>query len=253
MSKIIAMASSVRFVLEGEETYVIDGRSRRLRAGEFIIVDEGVESVAKTAADATGFCVYLPFHAPDGARGFLGSPAIIGSSIDPLATLIRAYASAVAAGEARTVPENLIGLVSNGVEDFMCGFSKKRARLSHARGTSKTDIVERVERVRAFMHAHADTPLTLDDLAKEACLSRFHLARTFSEVHAVPPLRYHRSLRMEAAAKKLAHATISPTELAADLGYATLSAFTRAFRRRYGVPPSEYASQPMLIGRQTVE
>src|SRR3954466_2620672 len=50
-SRILALAPSVRYVLDGEETYTIGGRSRRIKSGEFLVVDAGVDSVARVSGE----------------------------------------------------------------------------------------------------------------------------------------------------------------------------------------------------------
>jgi len=69
-------------------------------------------------------------------------------------------------------------------------------------------------------------------------LSRFHLTRMFSEVYGAPPLSYHRQLRLDLAAIRLRLGATTPTALAHEMGYGSLSAFSRAFRSRFGFPPS---------------
>jgi AraC family transcriptional regulator len=54
------------------------------------------------------------------------------------------------------------------------------------------------------------------------------------------PLQLHRRLRLERAAWGLIHGDEPVTQLAFEAGYDTHEAFTRAFRERYGRPPSEF-------------
>lgn len=241
-SSIRALAPSVKFVLSGEEIYRIDGRTRALRPGQFLLVEAGSEFEVRTPRpDRTiGLCVYLgASQLPVAARDGLGR-VLEGSSADPLSPILSRYARLLAsrpeAGEA--LAPRIVQEVTIGAEDYVSTFANRLERLKSLKRSTRIETLQRVERARAFIHRHADRPLTLEEVAADAALSRFHLSRSFAEVHGMPPLGYHRRLRLDEAARLLKACAASPTELAERLGYGSLSAFTRAFRQTFGVPPS---------------
>lgn len=241
-STVRALAPSVKFVLSGEEVYKIDGRARAVKPGRFLLVEAGTEfEVCTPRPDETvGLCVYLGVTAsPSADRGPLGR-VIEGCGAEPLAPLLSRYARLLAerpeAGPA--LASKIVQQVTAGAEDYLSTFASRLERLSSLKRSTRIETLQRIERARAFIHDHQDRPLTLDQIAARAALSRFHLSRSFAEVHGLPPLAYHRRLRLEGAARLLKQGAASPTDLAEQLGYASLSAFTRAFRQAYGVPPS---------------
>ncbi|MFL6844418.1 MAG: helix-turn-helix transcriptional regulator [Allosphingosinicella sp.] len=242
-STVRALAPSVKFVLSGEEIYKIDGRSRAVRPGRFLLVEAGTEFEVSTARpdETVGLCVYLGVAHGSAApeRGPLGS-VIEGSGAEPLAPLLARYARLLAsqpnAGPA--LASKIVQQVTAGAEDYLATFAKRLERLTSLKRSTRIETLQRVERARAFIHEQEDRPLCLDEIASQAALSRFHLSRSFAEVHGLPPLAYHRRLRLDGAARLLRDGAASPTDLAHRLGYASLSAFTRAFRQAYGVPPS---------------
>lgn len=85
-----------------------------------------------------------------------------------------------------------------------------------------------------------DEALDLGRLARGVALSPFHFHRIFRGMVGETPLELHRRLRMERAAWSLLHHGDSVTAIAFQAGYDTHEAFTRAFRERYGCPPSEF-------------
>jgi AraC-like DNA-binding protein len=245
-SRMRALAPSVKYVLQGEETYEIDGRTRRLRAGEFMLVEAGVEFEARMASSdhAIGLCVYLGVE--DGGRDGTQAPlgrgrAIAGSRIDPLASLLANYARLLfdrpASGPA--LARRIVQEATVGAEDYLATFATRLERLGSAKQSTRIETLQRLERARCFIHDHADQAVTLHAVAREAALSRFHLTRSFAEVFGLPPLAYHRRLRLEGAARLLKSEAVSATQIAEQLGYGSLSAFTRAFRQNFGVPPSQ--------------
>jgi AraC family transcriptional regulator, activator of mtrCDE len=82
-------------------------------------------------------------------------------------------------------------------------------------------------------------PWTLDALAACANASRASLVRMFQKLAHMPPLEFLSELRLELARRKLAMSSLPLGEIAADIGYQSESAFSRAFRRRFGIPPGE--------------
>jgi AraC family transcriptional activator of mtrCDE len=82
-------------------------------------------------------------------------------------------------------------------------------------------------------------PWTLDALAERANASRASLVRMFQKVVQVPPLEFLCELRLDLARRKLAVTRLPLGDIAAEIGYQSESAFSRAFRRRFGIPPGE--------------
>lgn len=91
----------------------------------------------------------------------------------------------------------------------------------------------------SLMHAHPARRWTLDDLACEVGLSRSVLAERFTEIVGTPPLQYLARWRMQIALAGLSgNANIA--RIAADIGYESEAAFSRAFKKMMGVPPSAW-------------
>lgn len=104
--------------------------------------------------------------------------------------------------------------------------------------------------VLAHIEAHLFEPLTLGDLAAVARLSPYHFSRAFTARLGNSVMDHVRARRLEAAYMRLSGS--NPPELidlAFDCGFESQEAFTRAFRRRYGVAPGQFkrVSQPRRI------
>jgi AraC family transcriptional regulator len=243
-SALRAFAPSVKYVLQGEEVYRIDGRTRCVRPGEFLLVEAGAEFEVRTPRpdDTLGLCVYLGAGEPSPGRDeLLGIGRVIGGSpIDPLAGLLGRYARLLAARPAAgpALARRIVHEVTAGAEDYLAAFAQRLERLGSVKRSTRVETLQRIERARSFIHARAGRSVTLGEIASHAALSRFHLTRSFTEAFGLPPLAYHRRLRLDAAARLLKADAASATAIAEQLGYGSLSAFTRAFRHNFGVPPS---------------
>jgi AraC-like DNA-binding protein len=79
-------------------------------------------------------------------------------------------------------------------------------------------------------------------LAGRAHLSRDHLDRLVAGATGESPVALRRRLLLERAAWQLRAGTCSASEAAAAAGYGSLAAFSRAFTRAHGVPPSAFGA-----------
>ena len=95
-------------------------------------------------------------------------------------------------------------------------------------------------RAEAFMTAHCHEPLTRARIAAAVNLSEPHLARVFKAATGTTPLARLTALRIARAQALLLESTWSVTTIAGEVGFASFSHFSQAFKRLVGVPPSDY-------------
>ncbi len=103
-----------------------------------------------------------------------------------------------------------------------------------------------VERARELLAADPATDLSLHELADAVACSPFHLARRFRRATGIGLHAYRTRLRMALALQRLADGEEALIQLALDLGYASHSHFSAAFRTCYGLPPSR--ARELLAG-----
>ena len=109
---------------------------------------------------------------------------------------------------------------------------------------------DRLRGILDLVEESLDQPeMSGEDLAARAYLSRFHFDRLVRAAVGEPPGAFRRRLLMERAAHALAGSTAPVIEVAFDAGYGSPEAFTRAFVRAYGAPPSEYRQARRLTDR----
>jgi AraC-like DNA-binding protein len=89
------------------------------------------------------------------------------------------------------------------------------------------------------------------DLAARMYLSRFHFDRIVSSVCGETPARFRRRVLLERAAYRLITSCRSVLEVAVEAGYSSHEAFTRAFRRAYGVSPTAWRASPRRVQLST--
>ncbi len=97
-----------------------------------------------------------------------------------------------------------------------------------------------VGRALSLMHADPARAWTVDDLAREAGISRAALAKRFVDLVGDSPMQYLAGWRMHLARSLLRESNIGLAQLALRVGYESEAAFSRAFRRAVGVPPAAW-------------
>jgi AraC family transcriptional regulator len=109
------------------------------------------------------------------------------------------------------------------------------------KASTREELFRRVARGRDYLHSQALNGATLDDTAREACVSTFHFHRVFTLLFGITPHEYVTRIRMEAAADLLkSRQDLTVTEVASQVGFASATSFSRLFLRRFGVSPLEF-------------
>jgi len=93
------------------------------------------------------------------------------------------------------------------------------------------------------MHERITDPWTVAQLAKEAALSRSAFFERFSRAVGVTPMEYLLRWRMAMAKNLLRRKEGGVAEVAERVGYGSASAFSAAFTRHVGLPPTRYARE----------
>ncbi len=99
---------------------------------------------------------------------------------------------------------------------------------------------DRVERTKELLARDVSNPPTLEALGQEVGCSPFYLSRIFSREVGLTIPQFLRNLRMERAAELLRSGRYNVTEAATEVGYASLSHFSKAFCETIGCCPALY-------------
>ena len=102
----------------------------------------------------------------------------------------------------------------------------------------KTALV--LDETRRYMEEHLDEHLTIPTLSRRALLSATTFKKGFHRMYGLPVHTWLRQRRMERAAKLLQDSSLSVLGVAQAVGYGSVSQFSAAFRRQYGLTPAQY-------------
>ena len=100
-----------------------------------------------------------------------------------------------------------------------------------------------VGRALALMHEQPAREWSVDDLAGQVGLSASALRQRFSDLLGQPPMQYLTRWRLALAAAMLRSSDRAIAQVAQEFGYESESAFNRAFKREFDVPPAAWRRQ----------
>ena len=100
-------------------------------------------------------------------------------------------------------------------------------------------LYRRVVRAKVFIDAQFSSALDLDNIADEACFSKFHFVRLFRSIYGRTPHQYLTDVRVRNAKDLLTNgATVA--RACYSVGFDSISTFTGLFKRRVGFTPAAY-------------
>ncbi|NRF64028.1 AraC family transcriptional regulator [Vibrio coralliilyticus] len=117
-----------------------------------------------------------------------------------------------------------------------------------------SNAFSRISKVLSYIHQHVSEPLSLDDIARQSCWSRWQLQRVFQTETGMAVATYVRELKLSQAAERLIDSTDRVIDIALELGFSSEISFSRSFKQVFGVSPRAYRKQGLRTGlRKPIE
>lgn len=98
-----------------------------------------------------------------------------------------------------------------------------------------------------YIERNLENKITLEDLAENTFLSKYHFHRIFNEATGVSVMEYIRRRRLIHAAERLTGTSDGITDIAMEYQFDSLDGFSRAFKRYYGISPGKYRKNNKLF------
>lgn len=108
---------------------------------------------------------------------------------------------------------------------------------------------ERIKIMISFIEAHFQQPVTLQEIAASAAISKSECIRCFSRSIGRTPIQFLKEFRLQKAAVLLYSTDMSIGDIAFSCGFSEMSYFTRSFRAQYAVTPTEYRQKKLQLIR----
>ncbi len=98
----------------------------------------------------------------------------------------------------------------------------------------RAQVMVRLQRARHYLEANCDRNVCIADLAELTNFSHWYFTKTFHRVYGESPKKYATRMRLERAHELLRRSDAAIGEVAAACGFESHSAFSRAYRQRFG-------------------
>lgn len=227
------------FCLDGKGELQIASERVPLEKGDFFLINPGVEHTERsTESDPLSYIVI-------GASGvrFLSDGT---SSKLPLYRIIKSRNSA---REFEPYFQDILREVSREREGYLdiclsilnILFAKisRNMQIEMANSLPLSGALNCSE-IKQIIDEQYSKPITLEWLAEQAHISKYHLSHSFQKQYSISPIQYLNQRRLQEAEHLLAHTTHSLNDIGNLIGFSSPSYFSQAFKRNMGVSPSEY-------------
>ncbi len=111
----------------------------------------------------------------------------------------------------------------------------------HSDKSVKNDIIN-IAKTASYIETHFSHDITVSSLAALIHYSERHFARLFKETYGMTPVDYILSIRLKNACAMLSDTNLSISEIALQSGYSDNNYFSRVFKKKIGVTPSQFRS-----------
>jgi AraC-like DNA-binding protein len=106
--------------------------------------------------------------------------------------------------------------------------------------STRREMMKRLLNTKSFLDDCFMENPSLDDIAKIATLSKYHLLRNFKQAFRETPFEYLLKKRLLHARDELINSKESINSIATDCAFSDLASFSKAFKNKFGLSPSVY-------------
>lgn len=253
---------SIKTVLDGRVSWIVDGGRRRelvvdphsfliLNAGETYSMDIDAARPVETCCVffAAGYVERVALDVTSTLESALDAPDRTAPALPPYLSALHGDRERALVSRVQSLAPRCQGMVapSGFEEDFLAlaadllpyygEIREQAARIPALRASTREELFRRLLIGREFLHAaEAESAVSLETAARTACLSAYHFHRGFAKAFGYTPHEYLTRLRLERA-RSMIEAGSQVLEAGVAVGFSSGSAFSRAFRARYGVTP----------------
>jgi AraC family transcriptional regulator len=257
---------SVKLSISGMEKYRIGDRTHAITPGRFLVVNhhQRFQCRVQSVDTVEGMCFYMDpvaageiYHAQtSGHRRLLDHAGqstpqevpflekVFGLSESPLGNYLQAMLPILRDRQRRqridfdaffmTMTERLV--------ESQYQTNLLIDSLSNEKATTREELYRRISLARNYIDENFLQELSLDQLAVVAMTSKYHFLRCFKEIYRCSPYQYVLQKRLQHGAEMLVRRQNSLTEVALETGFTDRRAFNKAFRKAFGVLPSEFTA-----------
>lgn len=253
---------AIKYVMDGVERYTLNGCRFPVGAGKYLLsngVSEGHVEIEESRY-VNGICINIvpemlaevvasrcrPDTAfSDNALGqFFSTGLFLEQQYDAASThlgaILRQLHTSVLQHEIsrEAINKEFFYTLSEQIIADQTPIFKQLQAIPSIKAATKKDLYRRVSRGKELIDELFCQPLTVETVAKEACMSEYHFFRLFKSVFGKTPHQYMIQKRLQYAYTLLQTQQASASVAAVESGFADIYAFSKSFKKYFGFAPS---------------
>lgn len=257
---VLAPGLGLKYVPDGRETYHIKGKKYDVTGGKYLLVNDSLPQVEAHVKNkgTKGMCINI---APEllndlllqvlnpndldqmqKVERYLLSPELLvreANAGTDLKQFLNQLHYLTSANQLTTPPIELIFEAASILVRENLDLIGSYYNLPATRLTTRHELFDRLLRGKEVLDDSLFTDISIGQVAEECCLSEFRFYRLFKECFGQSPYNYLFRRRIEKSLE-LKKQNLTWNEIAYQLNFTDLAAFSKAFKKVTGVPPSKY-------------
>lgn len=253
---------AIKYVADGVERYKLNGKNYPITTGRYLLTNDTYEGSVEIEADKNvkGICINV---APELIAEVLASnkrPDTAYTDIELVKYLtsvhfldnqysdsrthlgrllkdLTAKAYSHELSEEDVTNEFFYTIAEKIIEDQSTVYKQLQA-IPGLKAATKKDLYRKLQRGKEFIDNSFTFPLTIDAIAREACMSEYHFFRLFKSVFGLSPNQYLIKKRLEHGRNILLQDRYSVSVAAVESGFSDIHTFSKAFKKQFGASPS---------------
>ena len=225
----------ILYMVRGRKEIIINGKKHQMLAGD---------AAFYLPSDPHDYTFFVDEASPVAESRYIHFSGTAADEAVKSAGITESCFLPSAGGEVGRLMVSIITAQRAGDSLAACGqLLRLLSQLVSAQDGTEGETVRRIRRQAEFINAHFAEEIDLDSCAEEVGLSRSRFSHLFTEVMGTSPYKYQLSLRLDRAKELLCFSTLSVGEISASVGFSDPLYFSRIFRKRFSLSPSDYRKE----------
>lgn len=254
---------SIKYVGLGCETYHLNGNRFDIDDGAYLLANQHTEGRIRidSEVDVSGICIELmpsmisevvaSYIRPDTPLPDPGLDVFFSSEAYPenqyhsrethlgkMLCSMDAYLSQNPHRDIVISNELYYSLAENLIADHISTYRQFR-NLGNIKASTGKELFRKVQLGKKLIESHYHESWDIADVAAHCCMSEYHFFRIFKKVFGISPYQHLLDIRLNNAMHLIQKNDQSITNIAIESGFADLASFSKAFSKKFGLPPSK--------------
>lgn len=257
---------AIKYVGNGNEVYHVNGKRYAVQTGDYLLANRFAEGSIEIESNTavSGICIdILPEIISDVVASFRAQDVLkpdhdldvffnseqfpenrYKSSQTEVGRMMQALDAELRDNPTRRYHFNnefYYTLAEKVVTDHIPVYKQLQNLSGHKLSTRK-ELLRKIYLGKSIIEEFYKTDIEMSVVASECCMSEYHYFRVFKKVMGISPYQYLLNLRLTNARNKLRDGGANISQIADELGFSDLASFSKAFKKQFGVAPSQYIS-----------